>query len=1349
MNNDLELGIDFVFNTPEAEAESKRIETSISSIGKSADGAAAKLKSSVSKLAAPTKEQIGLMERLKIKLAEYQEKANKATSVRSIELANAQIQEFQQEIARLTNVGKAGFDDLGRNITKSFERPTGELNRAKEALKLYQRYAGETFNPQLLAKYNAKIEQTTAKIKQLKSLGTSVDVSGGSSPRTLGRKETLQELAKSYVAKANGSNDLTEIARYNKKLEETRAEIEKTSNAGKTGFDEFGNSIAESGGNLLTKVFPALNKVAMILPGIGVAGLLAFAIDPIMEYLSALWEGKDALDTLKISAENLNDVRKKSSEALYTEQSNLQVLLDVARNENVSKDLRAEALRKINRISPEYLGNITLETIKTKEATAAINLYVDALKRQSVEKAISDKRQDLVKSRIDLKQDYEDATEKVNSLADQVKNQRFKNKASDEETAVEAKYREAKDALQKQYGKDKSILKQIDDLDAFAKKQYENFSKKPIKSGRKDKGYFQQIVDDAQFQLDNLDKSNADFKTKKAALEVKIKETSKEIEDFEIKEDKPKKEKKAKSETGIINQQRSLQQKITDVNNEYARKAKTGDEAELQAVRDKFAKLSKEIEAFNANPKNKYKVDYSELATTMRNAIDDLRYKIDTEKATIAYEKQKQLFEDYENYKTNFGKQAADKRFGTEVKSSADLLKQKQAEYVKLALKSAVGGGLTGGEQSRMDNGEKQIKELQAVEAKRYQDAYNAALTYNQKVERINEEYRGKAADLGKNITDDQKKVLNEQRDNAINAAKDEALTKTAIYKKMAQETLELTKKEAKDQVGVLKKLLADGSVTGDIKTRIEKEVNSLEVFLKVGVDAANLNILKDKLKGKVEELNASDGAGNSLLSPNETKRILKDIATIQAKIKSIDTNGNGVVSWGDKVSKNFEYLKGDAASVAGGVSKDLGAVSGSFGQLSEAVGGVNTETGYTLDTIGRLAAVGSDAAGAFASFASGDIVGGVTKAISAVAGLFSIGKKVKEMNAAARKEVEDFYINAIAGEREYQDLLKERQLQTVRNNKAALQGIRDELALRKSQDAEYAKESAEIMAKLQGQSFIQSESYTHGTWFRKAKVEKTYSSLQGMNFEQLSSLLAQGKLEGEAKALVERLKELEQKGFDAQQALADLAKETQEIFTGTTRDSLTDTLLDMFKSGKTGVQDLADFFKKTMDGAALSIFKNKVLSDLMNKFYDEFAKKAESGDELTNAETEELQKLFTSLTDEAKTKFEQFKKVAGSDLGSLGGDTGLTGQITKSITEQTGSELVGLQRSMYDITKQGVVVAKDSLASIKQQTLYQYQIEINTRETATQVKNAVSELKTINSNMKGSGSTAYDRGFI
>jgi hypothetical protein len=271
--------------------------------------------------------------------------------------------------------------------------------------------------------------------------------------------------------------------------------------------------------------------------------------------------------------------------------------------------------------------------------------------------------------------------------------------------------------------------------------------------------------------------------------------------------------------------------------------------------------------------------------------------------------------------------------------------------------------------------------------------------------------------------------------------------------------------------------------------------------------------------------------------------------------------------------------------------------------------------------------------------------------------------------------------------------------LQSVRDNKTTLQGIKDELKIRQSQIAGWKAESDEIMGKLGGMSSIASETYKHGTWFRKAKVIKTYDSLEGKDYKQLSQLLSQGKLEGDAKALVERLKELEQKGHDAEKAIADLARQTSEIFTGTTSDNLANSLLGMFKEGKTGAQDLADFFKQTMDDAALSIFKNKVLAEAMETFYDEFAKKAKSDETLTDTEIGELQTLFDKLMGDAGRQFEELKKITGQNLGAPKEDknpgspatTEPSGSntIKREMTEETGGILTGLWRGQFDLTRQ------------------------------------------------------------
>lgn len=77
--------------------------------------------------------------------------------------------------------------------------------------------------------------------------------------------------------------------------------------------------------------------------------------------------------------QTLTDIRKKSTDSVRTERSEVEQMLGIARNENLSKGEREAAIRRLNEISPEYLGNITLEKANTEEATAAVNSYIDSL----------------------------------------------------------------------------------------------------------------------------------------------------------------------------------------------------------------------------------------------------------------------------------------------------------------------------------------------------------------------------------------------------------------------------------------------------------------------------------------------------------------------------------------------------------------------------------------------------------------------------------------------------------------------------------------------------------------------------------------------------------------------------------------------------------------------------------------------------------------------------------------------------------------------------------------------------------------------------------------------------------
>ena len=111
---------------------------------------------------------------------------------------------------------------------------------------------------------------------------------------------------------------------------------------------------------------------------------------------------KQVAESTKLE-KNLNDVRTEATKSIADEKSNLESLLSIAKNEELSKETREAAIRKINEISPEYLGNITLETLLTNKSTEAINKYLVALDNKAMKEAFAAKRSELSKKVIDAR----------------------------------------------------------------------------------------------------------------------------------------------------------------------------------------------------------------------------------------------------------------------------------------------------------------------------------------------------------------------------------------------------------------------------------------------------------------------------------------------------------------------------------------------------------------------------------------------------------------------------------------------------------------------------------------------------------------------------------------------------------------------------------------------------------------------------------------------------------------------------------------------------------------------------------------------------------------------------------
>ena len=135
----------------------------------------------------------------------------------------------------------------------------------------------------------------------------------------------------------------------------------------------------------------ALKALASSLVG---GGGLLLAVSLVTSALTVLAQNPEkvagALNYLSGVVDNATATQKKYNEALIETQaeakleiSNLESLIGIAKNENLSRNARLEALKAVKAEYPEQLNFLTLETVGSKEAAKAIDLLSDSLLRKA------------------------------------------------------------------------------------------------------------------------------------------------------------------------------------------------------------------------------------------------------------------------------------------------------------------------------------------------------------------------------------------------------------------------------------------------------------------------------------------------------------------------------------------------------------------------------------------------------------------------------------------------------------------------------------------------------------------------------------------------------------------------------------------------------------------------------------------------------------------------------------------------------------------------------------------------------------------------------------------------------
>ena len=109
------------------------------------------------------------------------------------------------------------------------------------------------------------------------------------------------------------------------------------------------------------------------------------------------------LSVTEKAQKKVNDAMKEATACVETETAEMQALLKIAKDETASKNDREKAIKRLNQLSPEYLGNLTIESINTKDADMAVKNYTKSLLANAQAKAINAKLEEIEKQKIEAK----------------------------------------------------------------------------------------------------------------------------------------------------------------------------------------------------------------------------------------------------------------------------------------------------------------------------------------------------------------------------------------------------------------------------------------------------------------------------------------------------------------------------------------------------------------------------------------------------------------------------------------------------------------------------------------------------------------------------------------------------------------------------------------------------------------------------------------------------------------------------------------------------------------------------------------------------------------------------------
>jgi hypothetical protein len=311
-----------------------------------------------------------------------------------------------------------------------------------------------------------------------------------------------------------------------------------------------------------------------------------------------LW--KDEVEKISVAQERLNSSEKQFDDIMSQEKVKIESLILIAKNEKRTKNERLNAIKQLNEISPEYLGNIKLETINTEAATIAVDNYVKSLETK-------------IKSQIASENITQIMTEQVNL---EIKQQEFLIKNQKKIAEMQSQGVDLLDIAQKE--KIKGYINEEEKANFQILSQISNFEQQLL-SLEKEKENYLKIVDELGIGFGGFEKEVTDANLGDAVEKIdifakKVDEINKEILKKQLELKRQYKKDNAKIEEELLNFQQSKQLELLKFIEEYKLTDKKIEE-ELKYIELSEKIKADELEKEKLNNEKKIKIfdEYIEL----------------------------------------------------------------------------------------------------------------------------------------------------------------------------------------------------------------------------------------------------------------------------------------------------------------------------------------------------------------------------------------------------------------------------------------------------------------------------------------------------------------------------------------------------------------------------------------------------------------------------------------------------------------------------------------------------------------------------------------------------------------